>query len=239
MPHRAAQHDAIAGVDGCRGGWLCIAQVQDAPLTATLFATIDELVAAALALHTVAIDMPIGLSDSGARAADTELRCLLGARRSSVFPMPARAALAGVDYAHACALSQAASGKRLSRQTYGILPKIRALDDAVRADPRLRAILHETHPEASFLHLNRGAPMAHAKKSAAGFDERWRRLEAVWPGAFATFRASFRRKDVLDDDILDAMALLWSAQRIAAGRAMRLPREPQFDRFGLRMEVMA
>ena len=76
----------------------------------TLLALPD--VAAVLAVpdvEVVAIDMPIGLSDDGARACDVAARRLLGRAGSSVFPTPVRAVLATDDYAEARAVSRAAT----------------------------------------------------------------------------------------------------------------------------------
>ena len=39
------------------------------------------------------------------------------------------------------------------------------------------------------------------------------------------------------DDILDAFALCWTARRLAAGDAIRLPELPPHDARGLRMEI--
>ena len=42
---------------------------------------------------------------------------------------------------------------------------------------------------------------------------------------------------VADDDILDAFAALWTAERIYRGEARRIPERPQVDAVGLRMEM--
>ena len=41
------------------------------------------------------------------------------------------------------------------------------------------------------------------------------------------------------DDLLDAVAAAWSAQRVAEGSAQRLPDTPPTDARGLRMEICA
>lgn len=229
----------IAGVDGCKSGWLCVLLNDTGQIQAEIFPTAQALMERALTLQVLAIDVPISLACNGARAADTEARRLLGVRRSSVFPSPVRAALAGATYEEVCELSLGACGKRLSRQAYGILPKIREIDDAVRADQKLQLIIHEVHPEVCFFYLNGGQPMAESKKSDQGFAQRLHLIEALWDGAFGKIRSQFERKDAQDDDILDALVALWTAGRIAAGNAEILPREPQSDQFGLRMQMLA
>ncbi len=57
-------------------------------------------------IAAIAVDMPIGLPDrieGSGRAAERAVRPLLGPRQSSVFTIPARAAIEATDYASACA----------------------------------------------------------------------------------------------------------------------------------------
>ena len=96
----------------------------------------------------------------------------------------------------------------------------------------------EVHPEVSFWALAGGRPMQHSKKRKAGREERQALVEKEFgDSAIATVRAGFLRRDVADDDILDAFAALWTAGRIAAGRARALPRRPIRDSVGLLMEI--
>jgi predicted RNase H-like nuclease len=45
-------------------------------------------------------------------------------------------------------------------------------------------------------------------------------------------------RDVADDDMLDAVAALWTATRLYEGTAETLPDEPPLDAAGLRMEIV-
>ena len=88
-------------------------------------------------LRAVAIDIPIGLPESGPRRADVEARRRVGPRRNSVFPAPARAVLGATTYAEACARSRQVSGKAISKQLFNILGKIAEVDALVTpADSR-------------------------------------------------------------------------------------------------------
>src|SRR5262249_22667826 len=59
------------------------------PLTATIAATLGELLHDLPQESLLAIDIPIGLADRGARRCDVEARrCLGPGRGSSVFPAP-------------------------------------------------------------------------------------------------------------------------------------------------------
>jgi predicted RNase H-like nuclease len=229
----------IAGTDGCSSGWLCIEQGENGLLRPRLFRTTRELLAYAAAIDLLTIDIPIGLRNDGPREVDILARRLLGPRASSVFPAPVRAALDGESYLDACSRSAAACGKRLSKQAFAILPKISQVDNGLRADLSLAERVREVHPEVCFYFMNNQQPMAHPKKSGQGSSDRYRLLESHFGIVIADWRSQSPRKDAADDDLLDALVALWSAQRVRAGSHVCLPPDPPRDRFGLRMEMVA
>jgi predicted RNase H-like nuclease len=237
----------LIGIDGCADGWL--AAVSDERLDAvdfTVLARLDELFARARDGEAlVVIDIPIGLSDHGARGCDVAARRFLGApRNSSVFPAPCRAALDGSTYPEACTLNRQASGKSMSKQAFAILPKIREVDDLMT--PALQRSVREGHPEVTFAALAAtGRGLAFPKKSRAndrqGEEERMQLLERVLrrfdPGHA---RARLRPARVQRDDFVDAAALLVTAYRVSQNMHIRLPPgEPEVDAAGLRMEMVA
>jgi predicted RNase H-like nuclease len=154
-----------------------------------------------------------------------------------VFPAPVRPALDGSDYADACNLSAAACGKRLSKQAYAIMPRIKEIDTLMRADPTLQATVREVHPEVCF-YAWAGRPMSHPKRTLEGRSERLQLVNQHFGGAFEKLRPMLRRSEVADDDLLDAFAALWTAERILDGTAQTIPAVPPEDRFGLRMEMV-
>ena len=190
----------------------------------------------------LAVDIPIGLTTSTARACDVDARRFLGApRASSVFPAPSRAALDAASYAGACARNLRATGHRLSRQLYGILPKIRHVDRLLT--PVMQVRVREAHPEVIFAALaGRRRGLAHSKKTPAGERERLAILRRVAP-AFdpETVRRALGAARVTRDDVIDAVACLVAARRVHAGTALVFPRTraPERDRRGLRMEIVA
>ena len=198
---RDANVSRVAGVDGCRGGWVVATSDGDVRVVANA----AEVVA--LDAAVIASDMPIGLPDAGPRSCDVAARKRLGARRSSVFATPVRACLGAATYGDALTQHREADGRGLSRQAFNLIAKIRELD-ALADDGRL----HESHPELAFARLLGHVPM-HPKRTPAGRAER---LDALGldtvprcPGAAA-------------DDVLDALALVHTAHHIAAGTAFRL-----------------
>ena len=235
----------VAGVDGCPRGWFRICrEAESGALAFDLLEHPAQIWGAAPKPLVIAIDMPIGLPPRGARECDRAARALLGPRRSSVFPAPLRASLAAADRAEASRLTQAIDGRGVGAQAFGIYPKIRALDEALRSALPTDVIVREAHPELCFRAWNAGAPMAHPKRTPEGLAERLRCV-ARWLGAglldqarAAGSEGRFRKKDLADDDILDAAATLWTADRIAKGRAARVPEEAPLDECGLPMEIV-
>ena len=228
----------VGGIDGCRAGWvLARTTVHTAVVTTRIYGNFVDLLDANPDLTVLAIDIPIGLSD-GPRRTDRAARALLGPRASSVFPAPARATLDAVSYQEASDRSFAVQGKRLSKQTFWILPKIREVDHALRTRACAAERVREVHPELCFCVLNNDQPMTHPKRTSLGFSERLNLVDAHFPGAFDLARRTHARKVAADDDLLDALAALWTAVRLQAERARAVPEgDIEFDSVGLPMAI--
>jgi predicted RNase H-like nuclease len=201
---------AVLGVDGWRGAW--VGALLDGRSVALLALPDAAAVLAVPGVDVVGIDMPIGLSEDGARACDRAARRELGRAGSSVFPAPVRPVLGCADYAAACAVSRAASGRAISVQTWNLVPSIRSLDDALGEQPDPR--VHEVHPEMAFRTLD--PRVASPKATARGLAERLRALAPVMDVLDALAAAPPRVPAI---DCLDACAAAWSARRIAEGTA--------------------
>jgi predicted RNase H-like nuclease len=132
-------------------------------------------------------------------------------------------------------------GHGLSIQAFNILPKIREVDRVMT--PALQHRVYEAHPELAFQALA-GQPLQNRKKTVAGREARLRVLDHIPGPLFHRIRAAFerilgacKRADVAPDDLLDAYVLMWTARRIWCAQAHRVPRSPQYDARGLRMEI--
>lgn len=217
----------VAGVDGCRRGWVVAVGRLDGrgPPTVSVVGWFGDLVAGIERgdLVAVAVDIPIGLPDRGPRSCDVEARRRLGPRRSSVFPAPVRAVLGCATWEEANTRSRAVDGKGLSHQVFNLLPKIVEVDGLL--SPARQARVVEAHPELCFASIA-GVPLVHSKRTVAGRAARTA-LVGVVPAPPAGAAA---------DDVLDAHAALWTARRVAAGDEERLGGER--DRCGLRMEIV-
>ena len=229
----------VAGVDGCRGRWLVVRAEASGRLhllDISIAPTFEELVASTHDCAAVAVDIPIGLSDDGRREPDMAARQILRPlRHNSVFPAPVRPVLAARSYAEACVISASARPdvKKISKQTYAILPKIRQADDVMT--PELQERIVEVHPEVCFWKLNGKRPMERPKRTPEGAQAR----RLLLAEAFATPLSSVSiPQGAALDDLLDACAAAWTAGRIAYGTARRLPAEPPLDSHGLRMEIV-
>ena len=207
-------------------------------ISVDVFGSADALFGDTLA-EVTAIDIPIALSTDRPRACDREARSLLGPRRSSVFSPPVYAALNADTYEAACEANEAACGKRLSKQAFAILSRIREVNAVLRRSPRLAGMVREAHPEVSFYFWNGRIPMAHPKASGFGFIERHELVENTFGAVVHGIRAEIPRAAANDDDILDALAALWTARRIDDGTAIKLPSSTEFDGHGLVMQILA
>jgi predicted RNase H-like nuclease len=228
----------VAGVDGCHGGWLAVWRLRaGGALQLHVSASVTDLVEQLASCAVLALDVLMGLPNAGSRACDRAARSFLGRpRASSVFPAPVRPVLAATTYADACEVGQRVDGRRLTRQTWAILPKIREVDALLRREPDRQSWVREVHPEVSFAAW-RGRPMAHAKRTPEGRAERRALIEGTY-GPVASLVQALPRGQARTDDLFDACAALWTAERIAAGRAATLPDGPPADACGLRMEIV-
>ena len=204
----------VAGVDGCRAGWIAFKVVFAIPCHFSRVDLASWLRNRPSDLACLGIDIPIGLLDAP-RVCDKAARKLLGPRRSSVFPAPRRASLRANSHAEASALNRQITGRGLTIQAWGIAPKIKQVDDAITPDSQQWAF--EVHPEVSFWALNGQHPMAHKKKSKEGAAERLSLLSPIFP-EIGRYLGS-RLPGVGKDDLLDAAAAAWTALRRHRGEA--------------------
>ena len=258
MPAQSSDDLWLAGVDGCPGGWLVVVGRPDGetmpPRVVKRFADIafgNERPA------IIAVDVPIGLpsqSPVGGRLAEREVRSLLGDRRSSVFRIPSRRAVeasvaaepadARERFFAACALARETSDDRkgFAKQGFYILDKVVEVDAFLRAHPDDAGRVFETHPELAFVTMNGGAALDLPKKvksrlNPPGLD--LRRGLLVRAGVDAGIASMKAPKNAGDDDLIDALACLVTAQRLFRSEARSYPPNPPRDEFGLPMAIWA
>ena len=196
-------------------------------------------------IPVVAVDIPIGMPGTERRTADVKAHAMLGTRRSSLFWTPPLCVLHADSYGEANRLSRERAGKGLSKQFYGLMPKIREARASLPKESfclsaRLRAA--EVHPEVSFTVLA-GAPMPFPKKNKKdstdrrGAEQRRAALTDDFPNIADALRAPLAgTPNAALDDVLDSAAAAWTARRIASGDALCLG-EGEFDETGYPMNI--
>ena len=207
----------VAGADGCRAGWVRFAV--EVPSLATSVDVVDlaELLRNRPSdLACIGIDIPIGLLN-GSRACDKAARKLLGQPRgASVFAAPCRAALSETTHAAASQINHDKTGRGLSQQAFGIIPKIKQVDDAIT--PGCQQWAFEVHPEVCFWALNQRLPMKRNKNKKDGATERIAVLRPIF--SEIERHLANRPPRVGADDLLDAAAAAWTALRLHNGKAL-------------------
>jgi len=270
----------LVGADGCKAGWIAVRRNPgstprnlgstprnpgstrrnpgSAP-SVEIFASFAALLAAIPDDAVVAVDMPIGLpafSSKGGRGPEALVRPLLGARQSSVFSIPSRAALYAdtsdfttieawyAAHRRASEVARATSDppRGVSIQAFGIFSKIREIDALLIARPDLRGRVFESHPEVAFCRLNGDRAMQLPKKikgsvNPAGMAERKALLYRH--GCGIDFLDQAPPRGAAADDFLDAAVMMLIAGRIASGKARPFPNPPLADGFGIPVAIWA
>jgi predicted RNase H-like nuclease len=238
----------VAGVDGCRAGWIAVLMRVDDP-QAHRIATAPRLAAIVDAPEqpaVIAVDMPVGLperTEGSGRLPEQLIRPLLGQRQSSVFAIPSRRAVEAQDYGEACAIAAATSdpSRKVSRQGFAIFPRIREIDALLRARPDLMARVFEVHPELAFWALNDRNALHEPKKAKGtpygpGMALRRELLarSGLLPGSLIQAPPP---RGAAQDDLLDALAGLTVALDIARGGGQPFPDPPGRDAHGLPVAI--
>jgi predicted RNase H-like nuclease len=191
--------ELVAGVDGCKRGWVAVVLVDGRFREARLLEGVESSFAELADMRRI----PIGY---GPREADTLARAVVGG--SSVFSIPERHRFD----------SPFVEGGGISAQAYALGDRISHVTALAARDGRFR----EVHPEVCFTAMNDMKRLKFRKKSAGGAFERLGLLRKhginVDPGTLGAAAA------IPLDDLLDAAACAWTAARKGA---VSLPDPPE------------
>ncbi len=212
----------VLGVDGCKGGWVGVVLEDAAEPVALAERSIDRLADAAGPVDAIGIDMPIHLNETSDRVCDSAARQLIRPFTSRVFNAPVLCVLDCETYLDACDASFAALGKKISKQTWALVPKIREVEAWRKS---AGCDVFEVHPEAAFAAMA-GRVVAERKRTSEGTQVRRALLRAQ--ELTAPERPSGVGVGV--DDLLDACAAAWSTRRVARGDGRSLPDPPEVVR---------
>jgi len=217
----------IIGIDGCKSGWFSVWENQDKSIHSAVFSNLNELknFFKNESQLILGIDMPVVLSEVIPRQADQLARKLLSKKASSVFTAPTPEMLDQPNYEKASLVSKRLFGKSMSLQSWYLFPKIKDVQTMIHHEDMQ---IYEIHPELSFRAMNNEQVILESKKTQEGFALRNALLSMHFKNfIFEDIRNQHARKDVMDNDILDALAVLWSAKRIQSNQASYLPQAPE------------
>lgn len=222
----------VLGIDGCPGGWVVVAgdeRTNEAPL---VFGQFEQIIERHPDAAVMAVDIPIGLPTRQDihREADGAARAVLGKRRVTVFMTWPREVLMAPTYPAAKQIAQEMTGKKCTFQSYGMARRILEVDALLDRHPGI----HEIHPEVCFWAMNSQRPVESKKREPNGQEERKRLLAS---NGMPVQEGWLKVRGADPDDVLDAMAALWSARRIARGEALALPPQPPVDGRGRKVAI--
>jgi predicted RNase H-like nuclease len=121
---------------------------------------------------------------------------------------------------------------RRETQAFAIYQRVLEIDQLLASGSLPQTQFREVHPEVCFWALNADVPVIPGKKTPEGRAIRKRLLTDCLGGegplsdieGLARKGYGARRTVLGDDDILDALAALWTAERVSRGRRRRFPR---------------
>lgn len=246
--------DRYVGVDWGGNGWICAVRSTDGDWTAAKHPSFLSVWHEYADAAQILVDIPIGLALEGLRRCDEVAKEELGSQRSrSVFMTPPRPVFDEPTYEEAKARMDELTGRGLSTQAWGIMPRIRELDAFFREVPEAWGQVRESHPEVAFAGLRAAGAVVESKLSADGEQVRLDILADVDPESSPadtfhrlvkeqiTEQPAYARRFSADnkDDLLDAMGLAVTAW-IAEGEFTTLPEGPDDDpERGVPREIVA
>ena len=209
----------MKGIDGTRKGWIT-AEYTGETWKIEFYEKISEI-----EFDEALIDIPIGLPRDSTRKCDEDARDFLAPKRHySIFNCPVRDAVYANSYEEACDINEKKTGKRISKQAWNIVPKIREADKEAQ-----RRNLKEAHPEVFFKSLDKDS-VIESKSSKEGLRDR---KEVLKRFGDISMIDDFEGKDVSEDDIIDAMVLSLGSEF----ELENIPKDPDKDSEGLEMSI--
>lgn len=227
-PGPSLPYDLLAGVVPCRKGWLVapgkLVGISLNPEPAYVAGSFADVVDNIPAYTVVAVAAPVGLhahwTEHGRRC-DVEARHLLGwPRLGAIASPPGRLDL------------RSGGPVKVDAVTRRYLTRIGELDGEMQ--PYRQRSVYAVHSELCFYQINEDRPLGHAKDSAAGMRERTTLITRRMQGIQRVLGEDL--EGATNSQVLDAAAALWTARRIAAKAATRIPQDPEWDDEGLRIE---
>jgi len=225
-------YSIVAGVTPCGPNWLVgAAKVQGtifSPEEPQLMSSFIEVLDQRPSYAAIALNAPVGYLDfrtHGGRTCDREARAMLGPKRgSSIQSAPVRSSTNELEF----------QDEHLDAISMTLLPRYREV--AAEMAPFRQRTVYEVHSDLCFYQMNDEHPLEYSKQSEKGIEERRQLLEQRFPGVQRILSAELPGANLAH--LLDIAAFVWTARRIFARAAIRMPQDPEWDEQGLRMEIM-
>ena len=233
----------VVGIDGCKRGWFAL-ELSEHDWSTNVYRNISEVWENHRFSKCIIIDIPLGMRNHEKieRKCDLEARKILGpGRGSSVFPVPCRSAVNALTYEEAHHVNKEHVGRGLSKQTWGIIPKIKEVDELLRNESIAKGIFFESHPEVAFWALNGKKTLMHNKKSDDGINERLRILSKYDTRIYEIYESSLKkysRKDVTKDDVVDAICMAITGLMVESENYITVPDVLEEDGEGIEMKIV-
>jgi predicted RNase H-like nuclease len=223
----------MIGIDGCKKGFM-IARLEDSMLTFSIESDLTSLINEK---DLILIDVPLGCPSSlSQHRPEPLMRPYLKKRASSVFNVPALQCFDYTQYDEVNKKNREILNKGLSRQSFGIMPIIKKVNDFILEHPYLN--LHESHPELVFTWMKRSI-CNYSKHTPEGIQERVDTLVSMLPSikdelikALLTYSKSYHQ------DIVDSCALVICAYLIQKRGLITIPHDVQKNSQGIEMKIL-
>lgn len=185
------------------------------------------------------IDMVLGLPSSVQEIRPESIaRKMLAPRTSTVFPVPCRQAVYEKTEDKQVEANVTCLGKKLTKQSLGILPKIRELDQFINEHCEYRNVFRESHPELCFSRLA-GKVLKSKKAEFSGYTQRQQILSGYQREiAHIHLWELAKQLKCNPDDIVDALCLMVTANLDARNLTDTIPEKPQKDVNGILMRMV-
>ena len=218
----------VIGIDGCRAGWITAKILDNQLISFQIIENLNDDYLKQSNFSHIGIDIPLQLSHTGKRLAEIEARRLLKKRACTIFSPPTLNALMAKNYIDACDVNFKECGKRISKQSWNLFPKIIEAHTFLENNSITKLGVFEVHPELSFMAMNDMNLIEVSKKTDIGKEIRIKLIQKFFPNfSFESVRNKYKKNQVLDDDILDSISVLWSTQRIVDNIAQFVPKGPE------------
>ena len=217
---------SVIGIDGCKAGWIIAKTLENESISFQIIKNLNDL--KRINVSHIGIDIPLQLSHTGKRFAEIEARSLLKNRACTIFTPPTLNALRAKNYMDACEVNFKECGKRISKQSWNLFPKIKEAQEFLENKSINKLRVFEVHPELSFMAMNDMSLVQASKKTDIGREIRIKLIQKFFPKfSFESVRNEYKKNQTLDDDILDSVSVLWSTQRIVDNIANFVPKDPK------------